>query len=469
MKGTKMLRRVLTVTGVLAALVVLLAVPALAQDEAATQTSLNTTFFLLAMVLVFLMHPGFAMLEAGFTGSANAANIMMKNMMVISLGFITYFAIGWGLHYGASLGGIVGSDQFFLIPGTYGAELGDYAFLSSEFMFDAVFAATAATIISGAVAGRMHLWGFMILAGIVTAFVYPVVGHWGWGGGWLSESLGFYDFAGSTIVHLVGGAAALTAAAILGPRRGKFGADGKPRMLAGHSAPLGVLGVFLLWFGWFGFNGGSVLNAEVAVGPVLVTTALAAAAGGITAAAISALRSAGKTDIAMTGNGILAGLVGITAGADVVAPFAALLVGVAAGILMSVSIPLVERMKIDDAVGAFSVHGVCGILGTVWVGLFGTAEGTALGVFYGGDLSFLGVQVLGTVVVAAFVAAATALVCLPLKAVGLMRVEEHVQEEGLDLHEHGVFGYPEGMLVGAGNGAGNGAAGVGEAPSGTTT
>lgn len=448
---TRTMRRLLLVGGLVGAVLLLVAAPAFAQEEMASQQALNTTLFLLCMALVFIMHPGFAMLEAGFTGSTNAANIMMKNMMVLSLGFITYFAVGWGLHYGTSLGGLIGTDQFFLIPGTYAGELGDYAFLGSEFMFDAVFAATAATIVSGAVAGRMSLWGFMILAGVLTAFIYPVVGHWGWGGGWLAESLGFYDFAGSTIVHLVGGAAALTAAAILGPRPGKFDPEtGKARMLAGHSAPLGVLGVFLLWMGWFGFNGGSVLNAEVAIGPVLVTTALAAAAGGVTAAVVSALRSGGKTDVTMTGNGVLAGLVGITAGADVVMPFAALLVGLACGVLVSVSIPLIEKLKIDDAVGAFSVHGACGILGTIWVGLFGTAEG-ATGVLYGGPASFLGVQVLGPVAVFAFVSVSTALVCLPLKAAGLMRVDERVHDNGgLDVHEHGVSGYPEGLLAGSG-------------------
>lgn len=445
-------KRVLLTGGVAAALLVALAAPAVAQEEAATQVSLNTTFFMLAMVLVFLMHPGFAMLEAGFTGSANAANIMMKNMMVVSLTFITYFAIGWGLHYGTSLAGIVGTDEFFLLPGTYGAQLGEAPFLASEFMFDAVFAATAATIVSGAVAGRMSQWGFMILAAVMTAVIYPVVGHWGWGGGWLEESLGFYDFAGSTIVHLVGGVAALVAAAMLGPRPGKFARDGTPQPLRGHSAPLGVLGIFMLWMGWFGFNGGSVLNAEVSVGPVLLTTAIAAAGGGITAAVISAARNGGKTDVSMTGNGILAGLVGITAGADVVMPFAALLVGIAAGLLVSASMPLVERLKVDDAVGAFSVHGACGLLGTVWVGLFGTAEG-ALGIFYGGSPSFLGVQVLGSLSVAAFVAAATAVVCLLLKSIGLMRVREVGLEAGLDVHEHGAAAYPEGVLAGAnGNG-----------------
>ena len=447
---TRMLRRLVVTGGATAAVLVVVAGPALAQEETATQQSLNITFFLLAMTLVFLMHPGFAMLEAGFTGSGNAANIMMKNMMVVALTFMTYFAIGWGLMYGETLGGVVGGDQFFLLGG-YAGELSGNAMLSSEFMFDAVFAATAATIVSGAVAGRMNLWGFMILAAVITAFVYPLVGHWGWSAnGWLS-TIGFFDFAGSTIVHLVGGAAAFVAAAVLGPRPGKFGADGKPRLLAGHSAPLGVLGVFLLWMGWFGFNGGSVLNAEAAVGPVLVTTALAASAGGLTAAVISALRAGGKTDISMTGNGVLAGLVGITAGANVVAPYAAVLVGIAAGLLVSLAVPMVERMKVDDAVGAFSVHGLCGVLGTAWVGLFGTAEPT-LGLFYGGGWTLLGIQLLGSLVVTAFVAAVTGVVCLVLKSLGLLRLDEGELQQGLDVAEHGMAGYPEGVLTGVGAG-----------------
>ncbi len=446
------MQRVLVVATALVLVLLALAAPAFAQgSEVATQESLNTTFFLFVMVLVFLMHPGFALLEAGMTQSSNAANIMMKNMMVVSIAFIAYYAVGWGLMYGTSVVGLFGGDEFFLIPGTYLGELDGFAFLSSEFMFDAVFAATAATIISGAVAGRMNLWGFLILAAVIVAFVYPVVGHWGWGGGWLEAGLGFHDFAGSTIVHLVGGAAALTAAAILGPRVDKFDPDGQSRLLAGHSAPLAVLGVFLLWMGWFGFNGGSVLNAEVAVGPVLVTTALAASAGALTAALYSAVTARGKTDLSMTGNGVLAGLVGITAGADVVAPWAAILVGVAAGIVISVAIPFVERARIDDAVGAFSVHGLCGVLGTWWVGFFSSSADVGLGLLYGGELSFLAVQLGGPLVVAAFVAAVTAAVCFGLRAVNLLRISDDHQREGLDVVEHGLPGYPEGVLAGAGS------------------
>lgn len=444
------MRRMLAVAGLAAVGLLTLAGPAAAQaaeQEAASQLSLNTTFFLLVMVLVFLMHPGFAMLEAGMTSSRNAANIMMKNMLVVTIGFVLYYLVGWGLHYGTSIGGLVGSDELFIVPGTWAATIAGSEFVASELMFDAVFAATAATIISGAVAGRMNLWGFFVLAAAMTAVIYPVVGHWAWtDAGWLAQ-LGFTDFAGSTVVHLTGGVAGLVAAAILGPRVGKYTADGTPRPIFPHSAPLAVLGVFMLFFGWFGFNGGSVLNAEVSVGPVLLTTALAASAGGLTAAIVSALRSGGKTDISMTGNGILAGLVGITAGADAVEPWAAMLVGLAAGVLVSAAVPAIERLGIDDPVGAVSVHGVCGILGTWWVGVF-AVEG---GLVYGGGAGLLASNVVGTLAVTAWVAATVGAICLALRAVGLLRLDDAAQEEGVDVHEHGVAGYPEpvGALGGA--------------------
>lgn len=442
------MHRMLVVAGLAAFGLLVLASPAAAQEEAASQQSLNTTFFLLVMVLVFLMHPGFAMLEAGMTSSRNAANIMMKNMLVVTIGFVVYYLVGWGLHYGTSIGGLVGSDELFLVPGTWAATIAGSEFVASELMFDAVFAATAATIISGAVAGRMNLWGFFILAVAMTAVIYPVVGHWAWtDSGWLA-SIGFTDFAGSTVVHLTGGAAAFVAAAILGPRVGKYAADGTPRPIFPHSAPLAVLGVFMLFFGWFGFNGGSVLNAEVSVGPVLLITALAASTGGLTAAILSALRSGGKTDISMTGNGILAGLVGITAGADAVEPWAAMLVGIVAGIVVSLAVPAIERLRVDDPVGAVSVHGVCGVLGTWWVGLFAVEEG----LFYGGGAQLLLANVVGTVAVVVWVAATVAAICLVLKSVGLLRLDDAAQEEGVDIHEHGVAGYPEpvGALGGSG-------------------
>lgn len=441
----------ITRVGVMGALVAfllgLMAVPAFAQEAMDVHVETTVTFYLLCMVLVFLMHPGFAMLEAGMTGANNASNIMVKNMMTLTVGFLMYFLIGWGLMYGSSLGGLVGTDQLFLFGG-YGAETVSYPFLGSEFMFDAVFAATAATIVSGALAGRVKLVGFVILAAVLTGVVYPIVGHWSWADGWLAN-LGFHDFAGSTVVHLTGGAAALAAAWVLGPRAGKFAADGTPRSTPGHSSPLAFLGVFLLFGGWFGFNGGSVLPAIdeidgslfLSVGPVLLTTALAASAGALAALVFSAIRNGGRTDVGMIGNGVLAGLVGITAGADVMTPLAAIAVGIAAGVLVSLVVPAVEKLGIDDAVGAFAVHGACGVLGTVWVGLFSTADGLV----YGGSITFLGVQIIGPLAVALFVGGVTWAVCTGLKAANLLRVEEEALESGLDLHEHLGSAYPDNL------------------------
>ena len=444
------MKRLLKVGVVTTALLVLTAVPALAQDQAAAIDNLESMAFVLylmvATVLVFIMHAGFALLEAGFTRSKNAANIVGKNLLTLTIGLLTYYAIGWGLMYGEQVAGLFGSDSFFLAGSSYVPD----ATLEMDFAFQAMFAATAATIVSGAVAERMKFGAYLAVAVVMTGLIYPIVGAWTWGGGWIA-GVGFADFAGSTIVHLTGGVAALVGAIFLGARIGKFDPkSGKARAIPGHSMPLAALGTLLLFFGWFGFNGGSVLNAEVAVGPVLLTTALAASTGGLTAAAVSALRGRGKTDLTMTGNGILAGLVGITAGADVVAPWAALLVGVVAGVVVTVAVLTVERMRVDDAVGAFSVHGVCGVLGTWWVGLFAVGDG----LFYGGGFELLGVHVLGTLAVALFVVATVAPICLALKAAGLLRVPDEVQAEGLDLHEHGVSGYPEPAAVGAGPAAG---------------
>ncbi len=272
-------------------------------------------FIMLASVLVFLMHGGFAMLESGLSRQKNTANILMKNMMTLSLGFLTYFAVGFALMYGASAAGIVGTDGFFLTGFSEYEPLTDS--IAIDFLFQGMFAATAATIVSGAVAERMKLESYLVVVVVMTALIYPIVGAWKWGGGWL-DGLGFYDFAGSTVVHMTGGVAALVGAAILGPRTGKYRPDGSPRAIPGHSMPLVVLGVLLLFFGWFGFNGGSVLALDgPVIAAVLVTTALAGSAGGVAAGFYTKLRY-GKFDVGMTGNGILAGLVGITAGADVV-------------------------------------------------------------------------------------------------------------------------------------------------------
>jgi Amt family ammonium transporter len=304
-----------------------------------------------------------------------------------------------------------------------------------------VFAATAGTIVSGAVAGRIRFAGFVAISIALTAIIYPIVGHWVWGGGWLSE-LGYIDFAGSSVVHMTGGVAALTLAAILGPRRGKFGPDRKARVIPGHSAPLVALGTFILFFGWFGFNGGSVLAADgVSIAPVLTTTTLAGCAGGISAMLFTWVRYS-KPDLSMTCNGILAGLVGITAGPDLVGGIGALGVGVAAGVLVALSVAAVDRLGIDDAVGAFSVHGTCGVLGCLWLALFGNE----VGLFTGGGASQLITQLTGVVAIAAIVAMLSAVVGFALKAAGVLRVSEDEEIEGLDIHEHGMYGYPEAAL-----------------------
>ncbi|HVM15009.1 MAG TPA: ammonium transporter [Egibacteraceae bacterium] len=401
------------------------------------EASMMVIYLMLATVLVFIMHAGFMCLEAGLTRSKNAANIVMKNLMTISVGMVVYFLIGWGLMYGTNVAGLFGSDSFALIGGNYAPD----ATLEMDFAFQAMFAATAATIVSGAVAGRMKFGAYVAVAAAMTAVIYPIVGAWTWGGGWL-DGIGFTDFAGSTIVHMTGGVAALVAAVLVGARLGKFGPDGKARAIPGHSMPLSMLGVLLLFFGWFGFNGGSVLALDgEAIGAVLVTTSLAGGAGGIAAAYFTRFRY-GKFDVGMTGNGILAGLVGITAGADVVSNFGALAVGLIAGVLVALAVAFFDAVRVDDPVGAISVHGVCGILGTLWVGLAHAEEG----LLYGGGASLLGVQLVGVVAVAAWVALATALVLGIVKAVMGLRVSEDEEVQGLDLHEHGMYAYPEAAL-----------------------
>ncbi|MBW3601990.1 MAG: ammonium transporter [Actinobacteria bacterium] len=437
------MRRGLVTSGVFLA-TLSVGTPAFAQgggDVATVQFNLDVVFFMLAIVLVFFMQAGFALLESGLSSSKNTANILMKNMADMMFGMPAYFLVGFGLMYGASVAGLIGSDTFALAPGSYTDGIAADPFVAADFMYQAVFAATAATIVSGAVAGRMRFSGYIWLSVAMTVLIYPVVGHWKWGGGWL-DALGFYDFAGSTIVHLTGGVAGLTAAALLGPRLGKFSRDGRAHAMPGHAAPLTVLGTLVLFFGWFGFNGGSVLAADGALlGPVLLTTALAGCAGGVSSLLYTWVRF-GKPDMSMTCNGVLAGLVGITAGADQVGPIAALGVGLAAGVLVVLSVAAVDRLRVDDAVGAFSVHGTCGILGTWWVGLFANTADN-VGLWHGGGLGLLGSQVVGTVAVTAFVGSATALVVTALKAAGALRVGEDEEIEGLDLHEHGMYGYPE--------------------------
>ena len=400
------------------------------------QANLDIIFIMIAAAFVMLMHPGFALLEAGLGRAKNAAHIIMKNLMTLTLGIVTYYAVGFAFMYGTQVGGFIGTDGFFL-QGLASYEPVTGGSLHADFLFQAVFAATAATIISGACAERMKFGPYMVTVIFITGLIYPVVGAWKWGGGWLAD-LGFLDFAGSTVVHLTGGVAALVGAAVLGPRIGKYGPDGKPRAILGHSIPLAMLGALLLFFGWFGFNGGSVLVADgPLVASVLVNTALAGAVGGVTSALVTRIRF-GKYDVGMTGNGMLAGLVGVTAGADVVDTFGSLAVGVVAGILVVFVVGLVDR-RIDDPVGAVAVHGACGALGTLWVGLAHTTDG----LLYGGGVALLGVQAIGVAAVVMFVGLACTAFFSALRATVGIRVTETEEIEGLDLHEHGSYGYPE--------------------------
>jgi ammonium transporter, Amt family len=422
----------------------LTALPAHAQDGLTLErleNDLLIIFIMLASVLVFIMHAGFALVESGFARAKNSAHIIMKNLMTLAVGLLTYFAVGFGIMYGSQVAGLFGTDGFFLMGfSEYEPLAGSIAI---DFLFQGMFAATAATIISGAMAERMKFGAYLATIVAVTTVIYPVVGAWKWGGGWL-DGLGFVDFAGSTLVHMTGGVAAFVGAAIIGPRLGKYGPDGKPRAIPGHSMPLGILGVLLLFFGWFGFNGGSVLAIDgPVIASVLLTTALAGASGAVAAAVFTRFRY-GKFDVGMTGNGILAGLVGITAGADVVSNIGAIAVGMLAGVLVAVAVPAIDRIRVDDPVGAIAVHGVCGVLGTLWVGIAHTTDG----LLYGGGAGLLGIQAIGVVAVGAYVAAVSAALFLGLRATIGLRVTAEEEIEGLDINEHGMYAYPE-LSIGA--------------------
>lgn len=396
--------------------------------------SVDTIWVLIGAFLVFSMQPGFAMVETGFTRAKNAANIVMKNVMDMSLGSIVFWILGFGLMFGEDIGGFIGAPDFF-VKGDYGAAYPS----SSFFIFQTMFCATAATIVSGAMAERTNFLVYCIYSVLISALVYPISGHWIWGGGWLAE-MGFHDFAGSTAVHMVGGVAALIGAKMIGPRIGKYNEDGSVNAIPGHSIPLGALGVFLLWFGWFGFNGASTVcatgdEALISMGDIFITTNMAAAAGS-TATMIYTWVRYGKPDVSMTLNGVLAGLVAITAGCDVVSPAGALIIGLLAGVLVVVAVEFFDqKLKIDDPVGAISVHGVCGAFGTIVTGLFTTKDG----LFYGGGSSFLMTQIIGVVTVAIYVAVAMTIIFGVLdKLIGL-RVSEAEEIKGLDMEEHGLL------------------------------
>jgi Amt family ammonium transporter len=409
---------------------------AFAQDAAVASEdpgfdAVSTLWVLLAAFMVFLMQAGFGMVEAGFIRSKNAANVLMKNTLDFCFAALGFFAFGFAIMYGTE-GLIVGTKGWFLAGATSPV---DGLPLEAFWLFQAVFAGTVATIVSGAVAERMKFVAYLAYSFLISAFVYPVVGHWVWGGGWLS-GLGFHDFAGSTVVHAVGGITALIGAMLLGPRVGRFNADGSANAIGGHNLPLGMLGVFILWFGWYGFNAGSTLGMSEpgTVARIAMTTTLGASAGSI-AAMVLAWVKYGKPDLTLALNGALAGLVGITAPCAVVTPGASIFIGAAAGVLVIFGIEWLNRVQIDDPVGAIAVHGLCGVWGTLAVGLF------ADGLFYGGGFGQLGIQFLGVAACLAFTAIAMWIVFKAIDSVVGLRVPLETELRGLDIDEHGLESY----------------------------
>ncbi len=397
------------------------------------QTHANYLWTLVAASLVFFMQAGFAMVEAGFTRAKNAINIMMKNLMDFSIGSLAFWAIGFGLMFGATTTGWFGTSGFFLSDFTPAGDPWVLAF----WMFQVVFAATAATIVSGAMAERTKFSGYIVYSMIVSAVIYPIFGSWAWGSllngnGWL-EGFGFIDFAGSTVVHSVGGWAALAGAIVLGPRIGKYTKDGKARPILGHSMTLAALGVFILWLGWFGFNPGSTTTADKSIAMIFVNTNLAAAAGAVLAMITSWIKF-GKPEVGMSLNGALAGLVGITAGCANVTPGSSIIIGAVAGVLVVLSVLFFDKIKIDDPVGAVSVHGVNGAWGTLAAGIFNIG---------GTSMSIIGVQLLGIVACFAWTFPMAFIMFKIISSTIGLRVSAEEEIEGLDHTEHGGVAYPD--------------------------
>ena len=410
--------------------------------------SLDTVWMLLAAMLVFFMQPGFALCEAGFTRSKNTANILFKNFVDFMAGSLFFWFLGFGFMFGSEGAGFIGMPNF-----------GDLSFYSGDLpvegflIFETVFCATAATIVSGAMAERTKFSMYCIYSIIISLIIYPVEGHWTWGGGWLCNDAAdsfmmttmgatFHDFAGSAIVHSVGGVLAFIGAIFLGPRLGKYSKDGKSRAIPGHNLMAAALGVFILWFGWFGFNPGSQLAASgevnrIAISHVFLTTNLAAAAGGAATMIVTWCKY-GKPSLSLTLNGVLAGLVGITAGCDLVSPVGAVVIGLVCGVVLVFSIEFIDtKLHIDDPVGASSVHGVCGIIGTLMTGLLAVDSG----VFYGHGFSFFGAQCLGILAIDAWAAITGIILFYSIKKIGGLRVDKRIEEEGLDIYEHGESCY----------------------------
>ncbi len=452
---------------VLAGMIAILsATAALGQDTAATKDipeevaiALNTLWVIFAGVLVFFMNAGFGMLETGFCRAKNAVNLLSKNLIVFALSSISFWAFGFALMFGDG-NGVLGLSGFFLLgpdnsPATEDSYSGVYEALSwaavplyAKFFFQLVFAGTAATIVSGAVAERIKFYAFFVFSLLLVGISYPITGHWIWGGGWLQQ-LGMWDFAGSTVVHSVGGWAALMGAALLGPRLGRYMEDGSVAAIPGHNFAIATLGCLILWLGWFGFNPGSTMAADpMAIAHIIVTTNMAAAFGGVTATVVSTLYF-GKPDLSMIINGILAGLVAITASCAFVSLESALAIGIVAGIIIVFSVVTVDRLKIDDPVGAISVHLVNGIWGTLAVGLFAAGPGDLYeegagplkGLIWGGDITQLWHQLVGVLAVGGFTVLFSTAVWLLLKATMGIRVSPEEEIEGLDIGEHGMEAY----------------------------
>ncbi|MBG0791173.1 MAG: ammonium transporter [Desulfovibrionaceae bacterium] len=426
-----------------AAVLVAALAPTLAYAEEVeylTQSNGNILWTLIAACLVMLMQAGFACVESGFTRAKSAGNIMMKNFLDFSAGSVIFFLFGFAIMFGLDAGGFIGTSGYML----GGVGESDIMWTYTFWFFQSVFAATAATIVSGGMAERTKFGSYILVSIVITGIIYPISGHWAWGSLWLGddgagwlEGLGFCDFAGSSVVHSVGGWVALAGALVLGPRIGKYSEDGKARAIPGHNIPLAGLGVFLLWFGWFGFNPGSTTTADDTIGLIAMNTSLAAAGGVLGAMAIAWLRF-GKPDMSMTMNGALAGLVGITAPCATVTPGPAIIIGLIAGVLVVLSIEFIDKvLKIDDPVGASSVHGVCGAWGTIACGLFNTDGG----LFFGGGMGQLGVQLIGAGVFFIWAFGAGFILMNIVKAIFGIRAKAEEELKGLDIAEHGSESY----------------------------
>ena len=449
--------------GLVTALLATLGIAAAQDAEAIADLILavDTIWYVIAGILVFFMQAGFGMLEAGFVRVKNTANILMKNVLDASLGGVVWWAVGFGFAFGTSQGGFIGGHSFF--PALGGLTEIDGVPEAAVFFFQWAFAATAATIVSGALAERTKFSAYLFYTVFITGLIYPIVVNWTWGGGWLSElgETGFMDYAGSTIVHSVGAWAGLAGAFLLGPRIGKYASDGTPTAIPGHNMSMAALGMFILWFGWYGFNPGSTLGLTEGLATeaawVAINTTLSAGAGAIVAMGVAKLRY-GKADLGLTMNGALAGLVSITAGCGFVEPWAALLIGAVGGTLVVFAVAFFDRIKIDDPVGAISVHGVCGIWGTLAVGLFAIKGGAHFwsgtdipieewsgpyGLLMGGGFGVLWVQIVGILAVLGWTLATAGILFFVIKNTIGLRVSEAEELAGLDVQEHGIGAYPE--------------------------